>query len=85
MLPNKYSFLVLNAVALTLSITIVYKVKKSTDSEHVKLVVYTLTHVVGFAFVVITRALAMSANTSNMTKVSTVSDKNNRHRNTRIH
>ena len=66
--------IVLNAVALTLSITIVYKVKKSTDSEHVKLVVYTLSHVFGFAFVVITLFLAKSANTSNMTRVSTVSD-----------
>ena len=69
-----YSFLALNAVALTFSFTIVYKVKNSTHSGHVKLVVYTLSHIFGLAFMVITRTFAKSANTTNMTKVSTVSD-----------
>ena len=72
--PIYWVVIVLNAVALTLSITIVYKVKKSTrsssDSEHIKLVVYTLSHTVGFVFMLITTTLARTVNSTNMTKVS---------------
>ena len=69
-----YSLIVLNTIALTLSITIVFKVKKSTtrsssDSEHVKLIVYTLSHTVGFVFMLITTTLAKNVNSTNMTKV----------------
>ena len=68
------SLIILNAVALTLSIKIVYKVKKSTtsssDSEHIKLVVYTLSHTVGFVFMLITATLAKVVNSTLMNKVS---------------
>ena len=71
--PIVFSLFILNAVALTLYITIVYKVKKSTsslDSEHIKLVVYTLSHTVGFVLILITITLAKVVNFTHMTKVS---------------
>ena len=69
-----YILLILYLAALTLSILMVYRVKKLTratpDSRHFKLAVYTCFHVMGFAFMAFATILVKSVNSTNVTRVS---------------
>ena len=71
-----YILSILYLAALTLSILMVYKVKKSTgatpDSQHFKLTVYTCFHVMGFALIAFATILVKSINSTNITRVSLI-------------